>query len=52
LINEITITKVPVLIGSGIPLFGRIDNDVKKLRHLKTRSFDSGFVQSKYEILG
>jgi dihydrofolate reductase len=50
LIQEIIITTAPVLIGTGIPLFARIDRDIK-LRHLETCSFDSGFVQSRYEIL-
>ncbi len=50
LLNEITITTVPVLIGSGIPLFGIVDSDVE-LRHLETQSFENGFVQSKYAFL-
>jgi len=49
LINEITITKVPVLIGEGIPLFSNIPKDIK-LHHLKTVSYKNGFVQSKYKI--
>ena len=50
LIQEMIITKVPVLLGSGIPLFGELDSD-KKLRLIESRSFDSGFVQSKYETI-
>jgi dihydrofolate reductase len=49
LINEITITRIPVLIGAGIPLFGSLDRDIR-LQHLETKSFDSGFVQSTYRI--
>jgi dihydrofolate reductase len=49
LIHEIVVTRVPVLIGSGIPLFGRVDKDLK-LRHIDTRSFANGFVQSRYEV--
>lgn len=49
LVNEITITKVPVLIGEGIPLFSTLTNDIK-LSHLKTIFYKNGFVQSKYEI--
>ncbi|MBF0240835.1 MAG: dihydrofolate reductase [SAR324 cluster bacterium] len=49
LIHEITITRVPVLIGSGIPLFGAIEKDLP-LKHIETRSFDSGFVQSRYAL--
>lgn len=50
LLTEITITKVPVLIGSGIPLFGIVDTDIE-LQHIETMSYENGFVQSKYEIL-
>ena len=50
LINEIIITKVPVLIGSGIPLFGSLTND-KILKHIETQSYKNGFVQSKYEVI-
>ncbi len=49
LISEITITKVPVLIGEGIPLFANIPEDIK-LTHLKTIAYENGFVQSKYEV--
>ena len=50
LIDEITITRVPVIIGSGIPLFGALKNDVR-LDHLVTKAFKNGFVQSKYAII-
>lgn len=50
LIQEIIITRIPVLIGQGIPLFGPLDKDLK-LEHLETRSFANGFVQSKYKVL-
>ena len=50
LINEIILTRIPVLIGTGIPLFGPLAEDIK-LRHIETHSFKNGFVQSKYEVL-
>ena len=50
LLQELTITRVPVLIGSGIPLFGPLRWDVK-LRHIETRHFANGLVQSRYEVL-
>jgi dihydrofolate reductase len=49
LIDRFVITRVPVLIGEGIPLFGSLPHDVR-LRHIATRSFTSGLVQSEYEV--
>lgn len=50
LVDELTITKIPILIGSGIPLFGPLSKDVK-LKHLQTNAFENGFVQSRYEVI-
>ena len=50
LIDRLVVTRVPVLIGDGIPLFGSLPHDVR-LRHVATRSFPSGLVQSEYEIV-
>lgn len=50
LVNRITVTRVPVLIGQGIPLFGSLTRDIH-LRHVITQSFEGGMVQSEYEIL-
>lgn len=50
LIDEITITKIPVLLGVGKPLFGPLMSDVR-LEHISTHAFDFGFVQSKYRVL-
>jgi dihydrofolate reductase len=49
LIDRLVITRVPVLIGDGIPLFGSLSQDVP-LRHVATRSYPSGLVQSEYEV--
>jgi dihydrofolate reductase len=49
LIDELTITRIPVLIGTGVPLFGPLDHDVR-LAHIATRHFENGFVQSKYRV--
>lgn len=51
LIEELIITTIPVLIGSGIPLFGPLTKD-KHLAHIETQSFDNGMVQSKYRVIG
>jgi dihydrofolate reductase len=47
LIDRLVITRVPVLIGDGIPLFGSLPQDMR-LRHVATRSYPSGLVQSEY----
>jgi dihydrofolate reductase len=49
LIQRLIITRVPVLIGDGIPLFGSLPGDVR-LRHVATRHYPSGLVQSEYCI--
>lgn len=49
LIDRLVITRVPVLIGAGIPLFGPLPRDIS-LRHVATRSYNDGLVQSEYEI--
>ncbi len=49
LIQRIVITRIPVLLGAGIPLFGPLSHDVR-LKHVTTRSFPSGMVQSEYVI--
>jgi dihydrofolate reductase len=51
LIQRLTITRVPVLIGEGIPLFGALHRDIR-LRHVATRQYSSGLVSSDYEIIG
>src|SRR5271156_2937155 len=47
LVQRLIITRVPVLIGEGIPLFGALPQDLK-LRHIATRHYPSGLVQSEY----
>lgn len=49
LIDRLVITRVPVLIGEGIPLFGPVPHDIS-LRHVATRSYEGGLVHSEYEI--
>ncbi len=51
LIQQLILTRIPILIGSGIPLFGPLKHDIK-LRHIETRQLASGLVQSKYEVVG
>ena len=49
LIQHLIITRVPVLIGAGIPLFGALQRDIV-LRHVGTRQYASGLVQSEYVV--
>jgi dihydrofolate reductase len=49
LIQRLIVTRVPVLLGSGIPLFGPLSRDVR-VNHVATRSYPSGLVQSEYLI--
>src|SRR5712664_1564026 len=48
-IQRLIITRVPVLIGEGVPLFGALPRDIR-LRHVATRQYPSGLVQSEYEV--
>ena len=49
LITDITITKIPILLGEGLSLFGKTKNDIK-LKHIESKTYSSGFVKSTYEI--
>jgi dihydrofolate reductase len=50
MIQRLTITRVPVLIGEGIPLFGSLPKDVR-LEHVKTQHYASGLVKTEYRII-
>lgn len=47
-IDELIITKVPELIGSGIPLFGDLTNDLQ-FKHIRTDVYSNGLVKGRYE---
>ena len=50
LIQRLIVTRVPVLIGEGIPLFGSLPHDVR-LSHTMTRHYPSGLVSSEYHVV-
>jgi dihydrofolate reductase len=50
LVQRLVITRVPVLIGEGIPLFASLPRDVR-LRHVATQQYASGLVKSEYEVM-
>jgi len=49
LIQRLIITRVPVVLGAGIPLFGPVAYDLH-LTHVATRAYPSGLVQSEYRV--
>ena len=49
LIHRLIVTRVPVLIGTGISLFGALQHDIV-LSHVGTRQYASGLVQSEYVV--
>ena len=50
LIEDMILTRVPILIGEGRPLFGSIPHDIL-LEHLETQTLPSGLVSSKYRVV-
>jgi len=50
LIQRIVVTRVPVLIGTGIPLFGPVPRDIP-VKHVATRQYAGGLVQSEYAVV-
>jgi dihydrofolate reductase len=49
LIQRLIITRVPVVLGTGIPLFGPVAHDLR-FAHVATRAYPSGLVQSEYVV--
>ncbi|KUF10307.1 dihydrofolate reductase family protein [Pseudoponticoccus marisrubri] len=49
LIAEMTVTRVPILLGSGRPLFGPLEQDLD-LDLVETRAFRSGLVSCTYRV--
>ncbi len=49
LIRDLTLTRIPILLGQGRPLLGPLDRDID-LKHIETKTFTSGLVQSRYEL--
>lgn len=50
LIDSLTLTTIPVLLGQGLRLFGPLAQDVT-LIHTATRAYPFGFVQSRYDVV-
>ena len=50
MIQRLIITRVPVLIGHGIPLFGTLPADIR-LEHVQTQQYASGLVKTEYRVI-
>lgn len=50
LVDDITVSVIAMILGSGIPLFSTMDKE-HKCRLLSTQSYPSGLVQLKYEVI-
>jgi dihydrofolate reductase len=49
LVHELILSRLPVLIGTGIPLFGPLQSDMR-LKLVEMRAFPGGMVQTAYEV--
>jgi len=49
LINELTLTQAPVLLGSGIPLFGTLSKQIL-LENAQAIAFENNFIEIKYTV--
>ena len=50
-VRRIVITRIPVLIGRGIPLFGPLGGDIA-LRLVRSESYANSWTQVEYEVTG
>lgn len=49
LMDRLIVTRVPVLLGRGLPLFGALPHDIR-LQHSRTDAYQNGLVQSEYQV--
>jgi dihydrofolate reductase len=49
LINEMTLTQAPILLGSGIPLFGKLKHQIN-LEDAQATAFPNNFIELKYKV--
>jgi dihydrofolate reductase len=49
LLDEITITVIPVLLGAGKPLFANLEGDIA-FELVRSKAYSFGYVQSTYKI--
>jgi len=51
LADEVRYSILPVLIGEGIPFFGKLDGDIA-LHLAEVKAYKSGMVELRYEVPG
>ena len=47
LIDELIITRIPIILGSGIPLFDKMDIEIR-FEHIQTEIYKNGLIKSRY----
>ncbi len=50
LVTDLHITRVPILLGEGVPLFGETGRDIP-LKHIQTKALSNGMVDSIYQVI-
>ncbi len=50
MVDMMTLSIIPVILGSGIPLFNVIDKEIP-LKALSSETYPSGLIQLKYELV-
>lgn len=49
LITDLCLTRVPILLGSGIPLFGKLEKQVKLVESY-SKTYPNNFIQVRYKV--
>jgi dihydrofolate reductase len=49
LVQDLIIFVVPIVLGSGIPLFDRIGKEIR-FRTLRVERYENGLVRMEYEV--
>ncbi len=50
LVDDLTLTIIPILLGQGLPLFGHLEGAIK-LNLMESRSWKNGFAQLRYKVI-